>query len=86
MQAFGARGLGLGSIATLNDAFNMNHYWDLLKCYESWALLLKARVLKGSIPTKYHIASSIWINVKIDVEGVSNNTIIVLGDGRNTNF
>ncbi|KAI5412083.1 hypothetical protein KIW84_056950 [Lathyrus oleraceus] len=79
-------GLGLRFIATLNYAFNMKLCWDLPNSSESWALMLKSRLLRDGIPFKYHITSSIWSNIKSEVEGVSNNTRIILSDGRNTNF
>ncbi|KAI5412082.1 hypothetical protein KIW84_056949 [Lathyrus oleraceus] len=73
-----AWGLGLRSIVIFNDAFKMMLCWDVLNLSESLALLLKSRVLRGGIPIKYHITSSIWSNTKIEVEGVSNNTRIIL--------
>lgn len=66
-------GLGLISIYTLNEAFNVKLCLDILKSYGNWALLLKARVLRKGTPIKYHIAFSIWSSIKNEMECVTSN-------------
>lgn len=79
-------GLGLRSISTLNEAFNMKLCWDLLNSSGNWALLLKARVLREGTLIKYQIASSILSNIKSEMNCVTSNTRIILGNGYNKKF
>ncbi|KAI5428103.1 hypothetical protein KIW84_033200 [Lathyrus oleraceus] len=51
-KKFDQGGLGLRSISTLNEAFNMKMAWDLLSSSKNWAILLKARVLRDDRPIK----------------------------------
>lgn len=46
-QPYGSGGLGLRSLIRLNEATNLKLGWDMLNSNESWATLLKNRVLRS---------------------------------------
>lgn len=76
-------GLGLRSLLTLNNASNIKFSWDIQTIIESWALILRARVLRNQSTIDYHIFSSIWTGVKPEFPSLSSNMDWHLGHGKN---
>lgn len=52
--------MGIRSLIKFNEAFNLLLCWNLVCSEDSWAELLRSRVLKGKQTIRYHIYSSIW--------------------------
>lgn len=52
------------SLIRLNEATNLKLGWDLLNNNDSWATLLKNRVLRSHGWINYHIFSTIWTSMK----------------------
>lgn len=64
------------SIIILNYASNLKMCWDLMNSEESWAILLKDRVL----------GNCIWSGIKPEYATLFVNTLWFLGNGDNINF
>lgn len=59
---------------------------ELAESDAPWATLLKDRVLKNEIVIKHHIYSSLWSSIKEEYVVIQDNSIWLLGDGRDINF
>jgi len=79
-------GLGLRSLICLNQARNMKLCWEMLHSEEQWAVIMRSRVLRGSSCIQHHIFSSLWSGLKNKFNIVKDNTIWLVGDGKNINF
>ncbi|GAU27921.1 hypothetical protein TSUD_160160 [Trifolium subterraneum] len=79
-------GLNIISLIKLNAATNLKLCWTLITSQDSWAKLLKDRVIRGRRIIQHHIYSSIWSNIKDEFAVIMNNTFWLLGDGRDINF
>lgn len=79
-------GLGIRSLISLNEASNLKLCWELHNSSESWADILKSRVLKGRNFIRYHIYSSLWSSIKAENEVVLQNSSWNLGNGTLINF
>lgn len=84
--ALAVGGIELRSISTINQAFNLKLCLDLLRSKESWAYLVKDRVLINEIPIKNHTFSSILSSSKSSHQIVIDNSAWILGDGKKINF
>ncbi|XP_058775252.1 uncharacterized protein LOC131649507 [Vicia villosa] len=74
-------GLGIRSIISLNDAYNLKMAWDLHNSVEPWAHFLRQRVFRKQNIIKHHIFSSIWASIKPEMPTMENNTSWLLGCG-----
>ncbi|MCH80179.1 ribonuclease H protein [Trifolium medium] len=79
-------GLGLRSLTALNSSTNLSLCWSLINSQQSWAFLLRDRVLRGRNTINHHIFSSIWSSVKEELSVIMDNSIWLLGDGVDLNF
>lgn len=79
-------GLGLRSIISLNEAYNLKLCWDMMQSNEDWAKILKCRAIKGNKAIRYHISSSIWSSIKAEFPKVIENSYWLLGNGKDINF
>jgi len=79
-------GLGLRSLISLNEAFNLKLCFDLMQSNEDWAKIVKGRAIRGNCAIKYHIFSSIWSSIKDKFPRVIDNSYWLLRDGRSINF
>ncbi|GAU27936.1 hypothetical protein TSUD_146500 [Trifolium subterraneum] len=79
-------GLNIRSLIKLNAATNLKLCWTLITSQDSWAKLLKDRVIRGRRIIQHHIYSSIWSSIKDEFAVIMNNTFWLLGDGRDINF
>lgn len=79
-------GLGITFLSTLNKALNFKLCWDLLSFFENWVILLRGKVLRDGIPIKYHIDSCILSSIKSELDCVTYNIRIVLGNGCKPTF
>jgi hypothetical protein len=79
-------GLGIRSISCINQAANLRLCWSMITSQESWAKVLKSRVIKKNKVIQYHIFSSIWSSIKTEYNTIIENTKWLLGDGETINF
>lgn len=79
-------GLNLRSLINLNHAINLNFCWNMVNFKQPWAMLLKDRVLRNNKPIKYHIFSSLWSGIKEEYPVIQDNSIWLLGDGKDISF
>ncbi|GAU21095.1 hypothetical protein TSUD_10120 [Trifolium subterraneum] len=79
-------GLGLRSLMNLNEASKLKLCWDLLNSQEQWAVLIKSRVFRGHRCITRHIFSSIWSSVHSHFSTVWDNSVFIVGDGKEINF
>ncbi|XP_058776768.1 uncharacterized protein LOC131651114 [Vicia villosa] len=75
-------GLGLRSLVKLNEASNLKLAWDLLSSSDSWAILMRQRVMRKHKIINHHIFSSIWSSVKSEMPSVLANSSWCLGNGK----
>lgn len=79
--------LGIKSLSTLNQAANLKLCWDTSDSSETWAYILKGRVLRnGGIINKHHISSSIWSSAKNYFSIIMDNSAWGLGNYKQINF
>jgi hypothetical protein len=57
--SFSEGGLGIRSLAKLNQANNLKLCWEFFQSNLQWAQFLRSRVLHGTKPISYHVFSSI---------------------------
>jgi hypothetical protein len=79
-------GLNLRSLSCLNKATNLKLCWSLLQSQSSWATLLLSRVMRGKNAIKHHIYSSLWSGMKDEFSTILNNSVWLLGNGKDINF
>jgi len=60
--------------------------WEMLHLEENWAVILRSRVLRGRSCIQHHIFSSLWSGLKNEYNIVKDNTVWLIGDGKNINF
>lgn len=72
---FNEGGLGLRSLRSINDAAILKLSWDFKSSKDSWACLVRARVLKQRKPVAYHIRSSIRHSIKRFLNVVDSNSL-----------
>jgi len=60
--------------------------WDLKNSSEDWAILLISKVFRGRKVISHHIFSSIWSNVKLEVNNINDNCSWIISNGDNINF
>ncbi|XP_058755290.1 uncharacterized protein LOC131628440 [Vicia villosa] len=75
-------GLGLRSLVKLNEASNLKLAWDLLSSSDSWAILMRQRVMRKHKIINHYIFSSIWSSVKSEMPSVLANSSWCLGNGK----
>jgi hypothetical protein len=80
---FNEGGLGVKSLVCLNEAFNLNLCWTLLNSDESWARLLRSRVLRKDVTIRHHIFSTLWSSAKNEFLVLKENSCRLVGDGQN---
>ncbi|KAK2381212.1 hypothetical protein QL285_068838 [Trifolium repens] len=79
-------GLNLRSLSCLNRSANLKLCWDLFHSHSSWAKLLLARIVRGKSVIRHHIYSSLWSSIKDEFSTLFDNSIWLLGDGKNISF
>ncbi|XP_058759807.1 uncharacterized protein LOC131633112 [Vicia villosa] len=79
-------GLGIRSIIKVNESYNLKLAWDLHNSMESWAVLLRQRVLRKGCFIKHHINSSLWTSMKYEVSTVEENTTWMVVNGSSINL
>jgi len=79
-------GLGHRSLTSLNNATNFKLCWERINSEQSWASMLRSKVIKGSKPICYHIFSSLWRNMKEEYNAIQMNSHWLLGTGEQINF
>ncbi|GAU22700.1 hypothetical protein TSUD_138230 [Trifolium subterraneum] len=79
-------GLNLKSLTNLNKATNLNLCWTILNSNNSWAKLIRDRVIRNRKIIQHHIFSSIWSSVKDEFEIIMDNSVWLLGNGEDINF
>jgi len=57
-------GLGIWSLAKINEGANLKLCWEMIHSSLPWAQFLKNRVMKNQKPVNYHISSSVWSGIK----------------------
>lgn len=67
---------GLRSLIRLNQACNLKLGWDFLTSQESWAKILKARVIKSYGTIRHHIFSTLWFTIKIEYNTIKKLPLI----------
>lgn len=60
--------------------------WEMMNSNESWALILRARVLRANSCINHHISSTVWNRIKTEFQNVKENSSILIGNGQNTSF
>ncbi|CAJ2659028.1 unnamed protein product [Trifolium pratense] len=78
--------LNLRSLTSLNKAANLKLCWSFINSQCSWAKLLQARVLRGKKVIQHHIFSSLWSCIKEEINTIFDNSIWLVGDGKDINF
>ncbi|XP_058746017.1 uncharacterized protein LOC131618878 [Vicia villosa] len=86
LQNLQGGGLGLRSLRNLNKDSNLKNCWDFYNEDSIWATLLRARVLRHARIISNNICSSIWSGLKGKVPTVKNNSIWLIGNGKEINF
>jgi hypothetical protein len=79
-------GLNIRSLSCLNKAANLSLCWSLFHSQSSWAKLLYARAIRGKKVIHHHIYSSLWCGIKEEVNTIFDNSIWLLGNGKDINF
>jgi hypothetical protein len=79
-------GLNVRSLISLNKASNLKLCWTLLNSDASWALLLRDRVVRKRRVILHHVFSSLWSSLKDEFKVIMDNSVWLLGNGRNINF
>ncbi|GAU35943.1 hypothetical protein TSUD_394910 [Trifolium subterraneum] len=79
-------GLNLRSLTKLNSTTNLYLCWTLLNSQNTWAKHLKEKVIRGRRTIQHHVFSSIWSSIKDDFTVIMDNTVWLLGDGKEINF
>jgi len=74
-------GLGLRSLITINEAYNLKNCWNLFNSKESWAIILRDRALRQNSCIHHHIYSSLWYGMKNDYNGIIENSTFMIGNG-----
>lgn len=79
-------GLGIRSLISLNEASNLKLCWDIRNSNESWATLLRSRVIRNRRPISHHIYSSIWSSIKNEFDTTTEQASWLIGNGESVNF
>jgi hypothetical protein len=79
-------GLNLRSLISLNTASNLKLCWSLFHSDNAWAILLRDRVFRKRNTIHHHISSSIWSSIKEEVGVIMDNSVWLLGNGKDINF
>jgi hypothetical protein len=79
-------GLNLRSLSSLNKAANLKLCWALFHSRSSWAKLLYARAIGGKKVIHHHIYSSLWSSIKEEISTMFDNSIWLLGNGKDINM
>jgi hypothetical protein len=74
-------GLGIRSVASINESLILKLGWSLMASSDQWARLCRCRFLRNNSPVSYHIKSSIWAGIKRYMVTVSDNSVWTIGDG-----
>jgi hypothetical protein len=85
-RPFSQGGLNIRSLTCLNKASNLKLCWSLFHSDSSWAKLLQARAIRGKKVIHHHIYSSLWSSIKEEVSIMFDNSIWLLGNGKDINF
>jgi hypothetical protein len=85
-RPFPQGGLNIISLISLNKATNLKLYWELPNSQKSWTKLLKDRVIKNNKIIQHHIYSSLWSSIKDEYSVIKDNSVWLLGDGKDINF
>lgn len=83
---FDEGGLGIKSLICLNEANNLKLCWDMIHSDESWAHLLRSRVIRRNSCISHHIYSSLWCSIKNEFPTIIDNSTWLLGNGQHINF
>jgi hypothetical protein len=79
-------GLNLRYLISLNKASNLKLCWSLLNSDASWALLLRDIVFRKRRVIHHHVFSSLWSSIKDEYDVILDNSVWLLGNGRDINF
>jgi len=79
-------GLGIRSLAKINEGANLKLCWEMLHSGLPWAQFVKNRVMKNQKPINYHISSSVWSGIKHKYSEIILNSSWLLGNGNDINF
>ncbi|GAU48962.1 hypothetical protein TSUD_406700 [Trifolium subterraneum] len=85
-RPFSQGGLNIRSLTCLNKAINLKLCWSLFHSQSSWAKLVQARVVRDNKVIHHHIYSSLWSSIKEEVATMFENSIWLLGNGKDINF
>lgn len=73
-------GLGIRSLFDLNAATNLKLAWDFVSSKDPWAILIKNLVMRKNNYINYHIHSSIWSSVKVEILTIYDTSSWLLGN------
>lgn len=79
-------GLGIRSLIRLNEASNLKLCWNLANSDMPWARILRSRTFRKGSTINYHIFSSLWSGIKSEFSIIREHSMVLIGDGDNTNF
>ncbi|XP_019454478.1 PREDICTED: uncharacterized protein LOC109355707 [Lupinus angustifolius] len=79
-------GLGLRSVSLMNKVGLLKLAWRMLSSNQEWACFYRQRFSAHFNPSTRFLKSSIWQGIKQHWYLVQNNSIYLIGDGKNTNF
>jgi len=83
---FDEGGLSIKSLIWLNEANNLKFDWDMIQLDESWAQLLRSRVIRRNSCISHHMFSSLWSNIKNEFLTIIDNSSWLFGNGQQINF
>jgi hypothetical protein len=74
-------GLGIRSVASINESLILKLGWSFMASSDQWARLCRCRFLRNNSPVSYHIKSSVWASIKRYMATFSENSVWTIGDG-----
>jgi len=72
-KPFKKGGLGIRSLANINEAGNLKNYWEILQSDLQWAQLVRSRVLRSNKPIRHFVSSSVWSGAKHKFQTIQDN-------------
>ncbi|CAK8576871.1 unnamed protein product [Lathyrus sativus] len=79
-------GLGIRSLRVLNKANHLVQCWCIMNEIDTWASVVKARVLRKGSVRKSHVFSSVWTGCAEFLEDLLQNSMWMIGKGNKINL
>jgi len=80
-KPFKEGGLGIRSLANINEAGNLKNCWEILQSDLQWAKLVRSRVLRSNKPIRHFVSSSVWNGAKHKFQTIQDNVTWKIGNG-----